>query len=75
MLEHAITRALAGGSKSLGFTAKQDLFESLFNNALAKLEETFTEKHYEMYFDKIANHFDESWKEDMKTSIFKGVTN
>lgn len=50
------------------------MFDTLFNNALSKLEDTFSEMHYEVYFDKIANHFDEKWKEDMKLNIWSGTT-
>ena len=59
----------------LALQKNSNLFDKLFNSALGKLEETFTALHYEVYFDKIANHFDDKWKETMKVSIWNGVTN
>jgi hypothetical protein len=73
-LEHIVEHSLSGSTKTLTFSEKQKLFDDLFNDALAKLEETFSEKHYEVYFDKIANHFDDAWKEQLKEGLWKGST-
>jgi hypothetical protein len=73
-LEHIIEHSLSESTKTLTFSEKQKLFDDLFNDALAKLEETFSEKHYEAYFDKIANHFDDVWKEQLKEGLWKGST-
>ncbi|CAI2370746.1 unnamed protein product [Moneuplotes crassus] len=74
-LEHTIGELFSTTSSILTYSQKQQIFEDLFSDALSKLEETFSEKHYEIYFDKIANHFDDKWKLKMKESLFKGTTN
>jgi hypothetical protein len=74
MLETVILTSLSKSKKPLGYQAKLEMFDKLFANALSKLEDTFTEKHYEVYFDKIANHFDGEWKKQMQKTIFEGCT-
>ena len=59
-LEHVIIKALTGSKDSISYKTKQDLYDQLFDNALDKLKQAFSKMHYEAYFDKINNHFDDT---------------